>query len=108
LFAATSVFSFAHKSLAHNIVNIPRNPLKSTTYLFTQASGRYGERGRDEADFNGAFAKYVVITAAVDNRNFGHSHSSLADVQFNVIPESATILLLGFGAVMPGRKGIAS
>lgn len=70
------------------------------TYSFSQASGRYGERGKDEADFSGIFAKYVVITAAVNNGNFGHTNYGLAEVRFDEVPEPATLLLLGLGAVM--------
>lgn len=74
------------------------------TYLFTQATGRYGERGKDEADFDGDFAKDVVITAAVDNGNFGHSHYGLAEVRFNIVPEPGAVLLLTFGGLAVLRK----
>lgn len=72
-------------------------------YSFSQASGRYGERGKNEADFRGALAKYALITAAVNNGNFGHPYYGLAEVQFNIIPEPATLLLLGLGSLIIRR-----
>ena len=73
-------------------------------FTFTQASGRYGERGKHEADFHGVFAKYVVLTAAVNNGNFGHTHYGLAEVRFDEIPEPCTLFLLGLGGAIFLRK----
>jgi len=80
-------------------------PGSSLIHTFTQATGRYGERGKIEADFAGAQASYVVLTAAVDNGNFGHSQYGLAEVRFNIIPEPATILLLALGTLALRSKG---
>ncbi len=73
-------------------------------FTFSQASGRYGERGKDEADFHGAFASYVLLTAAEENGNFGDTYYGLAEVQFDEVPEPATLLLLGFGSMSLLRK----
>lgn len=73
-------------------------------FTFTQASGRYGDRGKYEADFHGLFTKYVVITAAVNNGNFGHTNYGLAEVLFEEVPEPCTLLLLGFGGAIFIRR----
>ena len=52
-------------------------------YTFTQASGSADDPGFSACDFNGAKAKYVVITAKTTNGNWGgSSYYSLSEVRF--------------------------
>ncbi|OHB54601.1 MAG: hypothetical protein A2Y12_09785 [Planctomycetes bacterium GWF2_42_9] len=51
-------------------------------YTFTQASGLANDPGVSACDFNGAKARYVVITAKTSNGNWGGNYYSLSEVRF--------------------------
>ena len=53
-------------------------------FTIPQASGNSGEPHHDEIDFNGAKAKYVVITASATQGNYGSDYYGLSEVRFGI------------------------
>ena len=78
----------ANKTRGMRNVSVEYSPDGSTwtklgAYEFTQASGSDDDSGFTACDFNGAEAKYVVITANSTNGNWGDAnYYSLSEVRF--------------------------
>jgi len=71
------------------------------TYLtFAQAPGTNGYVCNNIIDFGGIAVKKVVLNLGWATGNYGDgSHAGLSEVRFEVVPEPATMLLLGLGGL---------
>jgi hypothetical protein len=67
--------------------------IKLGDFVFDIASGQPGYTGNEEADFAGAAARYVVITAHNTAGSWGDTtFHGLSEVQFNVVPINDLVL----------------
>ncbi len=71
------------------------------TYLtFAQAPGANGYVCNNLIDLGGASIKKIVLTCQFNGGNYGDpSWTGLSEVRFDVVPEPATMLLLGLGGL---------